>query len=81
MLTREGRYTDASLALAASKANLEDFTQFVEQYLQRVTSGHSFGNYDEADVRRIRSAGRLCHSEPLQATHVPASTTPSPVQH
>ena len=33
MLTREGRYTDASLALAASKANLKDFTQFVDAVL------------------------------------------------
>ena len=52
MLTREGRYTDASLALAASKANLEEFTQFVEAVL---TTSHLraffFGNYDEADVR------------------------------
>lgn len=52
MLTREGRYSDVSLALAASKASLDGFTQFVEEVL---TTSHLraffFGNYDEADVR------------------------------
>ena len=51
-LTREGRFADTSLAVAASKASLAGFNAFVEQVL--TTShlrGFFFGNYDEADVR------------------------------
>lgn len=52
LLTREGRFSDTSLVLAASKANLADFTAFTETVLaDSHVRGFFFGNYNEADVQ------------------------------
>ena len=52
LLTREGRFSDTSLVLAASKANLADFTAFTETVLaDSHVRGFFFGNYSEADVQ------------------------------
>ena len=52
LLTREGRFSDTSLVLAASKANRADFTAFTETVLaDSHVRGFFFGNYNEADVQ------------------------------
>ena len=54
LLTRQGRYTDASLARAASTASLEGFNAFVDQVLGTShVRGAFFGNYSETDVRGV----------------------------
>lgn len=51
LLTREGRYADTDLALAASKATLSDLEAFIDTTLaDSHLRGLFFGNYDEADV-------------------------------
>ncbi len=51
LLTREGQYTDTTLALAASQATLSQLEAFIDATLAGShLRGLFFGNYDEADV-------------------------------
>jgi len=51
LLTREGQYTDTTLALAASQATLSKLEAFIDATLaDSHLRGLFFGNYDEADV-------------------------------